>query len=82
MFTSFSPLALGDVNSPSESNERPTIFVEGLPPWYVKMEIPAPLQIEGMVLGWLTLPIEITMEWMIVCSEFCWRIRVCQSYGN
>ena len=32
MFTSFSPLALGDVNSPSESNERPTIFVEDLPP--------------------------------------------------
>ena len=32
MLTSFSPLALGDVNSPSESNERPTIFVEGLPP--------------------------------------------------
>ena len=39
-------------------------------PWYVKMEIHAPLQIEGMALGWLTLPIEITMVWMIVCREF------------
>ena len=32
MFTSFSPLALSDTNLPSESSERPTIFVEGLPP--------------------------------------------------
>ena len=32
MFTSFSPLALGDTNLPSESSDRPTIFVDGLPP--------------------------------------------------
>ncbi|MEE2758791.1 MAG: S8 family serine peptidase [Candidatus Thermoplasmatota archaeon] len=32
MFTSLSPLALGDTNMQSEFSEMPTIFVEGLPP--------------------------------------------------